>query len=112
MGNENLISALRQIKVLVDESLKGAGRGATIKAKAKTSVSSGSKNLSGHIIRLREAGFFKQAKTAKEIHAKLQSTYACAVNRVAVALLRLKKRKQLRKTSKLVGNKEQIAYVW
>lgn len=112
MDRNNLISVLRQIQALVDESLKGATRAAKKKEKDKPSGSSTSRNLSGHILRLRESGFFKQAKTAKEVYAKLQSAYACDLNRVAVALLRLQRRKKVRKTSKLVGNKDQIAYVW
>jgi hypothetical protein len=66
-----------------------------------------------HIVSLREAGFFKEPKTAVEVHAKLQSSYHCDVNRVAVALLRVHKNKRaLRKTSKIVGKRKQVAYVW
>ena len=64
------------------------------------------------LIGLREEGFFKQARTAMDVHAKLQSHYSCALNRVAVALLRLQRRKLLRKTAKVIGKRKQTAYVW
>ncbi len=63
-------------------------------------------------ITVRDQGIFKQPKTAKEAHAKLQLHYPCDLNRVEVALLRLQKRKQLRKASKGTGDKKQVAYVW
>jgi hypothetical protein len=47
-----------------------------------------------------------------DVREKLQPTYHCDVDRVAMALLRLHKRKQLRKTKKAVGKKRLIAYVW
>ena len=54
----------------------------------------------------------KQPKTGDEVHAKLQPSYHCDVNRVKVAMLRLHKRRSLRKTSKTVGNRKKVAYVW
>jgi len=69
-------------------------------------------SLPTHILRLRNNGFFKQPKTPKETHARLQSHYACDLNRVTMALLRLRQRKQLRKTSKRIGKKKKGAYVW
>ena len=68
-------------------------------------------SLPVHILRLRSDSFFKQPMTAKETHARLQSHYACDLNRVSMALLRLQNRKQLRKTSKRSGNKKEVAYV-
>lgn len=70
------------------------------------------KSLNIHILELRSDGFFKQPKTPKETHKKLSVTYSCKLNRVEVELGRLQKRKQLRKTSKLVGGNESVAYVW
>ena len=69
-------------------------------------------SLSDHIIDLRDAGFFSQQKTAEEIHTKLTGKYSCELNRVAVALLRLTEKKQLRITSKVVDKKKFKAYVW
>lgn len=63
------------------------------------------------ILQLREKGFFKQPKIPQEVHKKLQPIYPCDLNRVEVALLRLYKKRQLRKTSKIVGRKKVIAYV-
>lgn len=64
------------------------------------------------ILQSREQGSFKQPKTPQEVHKKLQSIYPCDLNRVEVALLRLYKKRQLRKTSKIVGHKKVLAYVW
>jgi hypothetical protein len=68
--------------------------------------------LPAHISKLKDQSFFKTPRTAVEVRAKLQATYHCDTNRVAMALLRLLKRKELRKTAKRVGEKNQIAYVW
>ena len=68
--------------------------------------------LPGFILRLRDQGFFKQPKTAGKVHEKLRSNYHCELDRVAMALLRLQRRKELRKSSELVGQKKQVAYVW
>ena len=70
------------------------------------------KSLSDHIIELRDRGTFKEALTAKEVHKKIGVTYPCELNRVEVELSRLQKRKQLRKTSKLIEDKKYGAYVW
>src|ERR1700733_225282 len=63
------------------------------------------RKLSDYILQLRDNGFHSQPKTAEETHVKLQETYPCELNRVAVALLRLSKRKQLRRASKIVDKK-------
>lgn len=68
--------------------------------------------LSDHIMVLRDKGFFVQPKTAEETHKKLQESYHCELNRVAVALLRLSKRKQLRRASKIIEKKSYQAYAW
>ena len=69
-------------------------------------------SLPDHILALRNSGFFAKPKTPAEIHAELQTSYHCELNRVEVALFRLQRRKELRKTSKVVGGKTQVAYVW
>ena len=115
MDKDKLVAALRQIKILADESLQSI---ASPRARRQTrtvprTAKSHSRNtLSTHVLGLREEGFFKQARTAIDVHAKLQSHYSCALNRVAVALLRLQRRKLLRKTAKVVGKRKQTAYVW
>jgi hypothetical protein len=68
--------------------------------------------LPQHITRLRDAGFFAQPRTGDEVHEKLKATYACEVDRVAVALLRLAARKELRKATKTVNSRRYLAYVW
>lgn len=97
----------KRIKKLEEEVLKLKGT----KEKGFGNKS-GDKSLGDRIIVLRNSGFFKQPKTGKEVHTKLQSTYACEYNRVAMALLRLLEKKLLRVTSKKVGDKKIKAYVW
>src|SRR3989338_5841371 len=72
----------------------------------KTVVKNSKQSPSDHIIELRDDGFFSQPKTAEETHAKLTGKYHCELDRVAMALLRLAGRKQLRKASKLVNKKK------
>jgi len=80
--------------------------------KTQKSKSKGNKqSLSDHLIELLGKGFFTQPKTVDETHAKLTRTYPCELNRVAVALVRLSKRKQLRKASKIINDKKYKAYV-
>src|SRR6267378_665229 len=112
MQRDMLIASLQQIKVIAQEALKEVGDHVSRKeATAKSAVKSASKDaLPSHILRLRDTGFFKPPKTPNETHVKLQPIYPCDRNRVAVALLRLRKRKQLRKASKLVGKRKQVAY--
>ncbi|MFA6255032.1 MAG: hypothetical protein WC675_03295 [Patescibacteria group bacterium] len=81
------------------------------KKKIKTATGD-EKSLSNHIIGLRDRSTFRQPLTPKEIHEKLESTYPCDLSRVKVELIRLQKRRQLRKTSKLIGKKRYVAYVW
>lgn len=69
-------------------------------------------SLTTLILQLRGQGFFEQSKTVAEAYVKLQSVYPCDTNRVAVALVRLRKAGELRKTSKLVHDKQLIAYAW
>lgn len=113
MSSNHLIDVLQQIKALADAALQGR---ATSRKRptvaAKPTNSEGANTLTDHILRLRDAGFFKQAKTAKDVHSKLQAEYFCELNRVMMALLRLQRRKLLRKATKIEGKKKQTAYVW
>lgn len=70
------------------------------------------KSLSDHIISLRRSDIFKQPLVPQEVHKKLEGFYRCDLSRVKVELIRLQKRGQLRKTSKSIGDKKYIAYVW
>jgi len=74
----------------------------------KDSVGTG---LPAQILKLRDQHFFNEPRTAREVRERLKSKYACDHDRVAMALLRLQHRKQLRKTSKIVDKKKQLAYV-
>jgi len=114
MNRDNLATKLRHIKALAEEALKEIENRPNEQTKSRVSVTklAFEKTLPAHILRLREAGFFKQAKASKEVHAKLQPIYPCDLDRVAMALMRLHRRKAVRKTSKLVGKEKLIAYVW
>jgi hypothetical protein len=116
MTEQRLIEALEEIKTIIDQALNDKPRRARAHTKESKTKSSPSKKeragLPEHILKLRDAGFMKQPKTANEVHEKLQSSYHCDVNRVAMALLRLRKRGLLRKASKVSGKRKQVAYVW
>ena len=97
----------RRLEKLEKEVFKSKG------SKENKSVKkSGNNSLGDRVIVLRDSGFFKQPKTGQEVHTKLQSSYACEYDGVAMALLRILKRKALRVTSKKVGNKKLKVYVW
>lgn len=70
------------------------------------------KRLPELILALRDSGFFHEPRTAGEVHVKLLETYNCLLNRVQMALLRLHRRRELRKTVKKAGDQERTAYVW
>jgi hypothetical protein len=95
------------------ERLEKAVFGArAVKTSADRPPSSREGALPAHISKLKDQGFLKTPRTAVEVKEKLQPTYHCDIDRVAMALLRLHKRKQLRKTTKRVGARKHIAYVW
>jgi hypothetical protein len=71
-----------------------------------------SQTLPTRILALRDAGFFREPRTASEVHAKLLETYHCLLDRVQMALLRLQRKRELRKATKRVGEREHPAYVW
>jgi hypothetical protein len=68
--------------------------------------------LPDHILKLRDTGFFDSSKTSSEVHARLKTKYPCEPDRVAMALLRLQRRRELRKASKITEGRKQVAYVW
>lgn len=113
MTDQALVEALKKIGAIIDQVLtKSPGRTPKNWPSAKASRSTAPSKLPDHILALRDSGFMKQPKTGDEVHAKLQSSYHCDINRVDVALLRLHKRRLLRKTSKSVGQRKKLAYVW
>ncbi len=83
------------------------------KQSAKAATKKQKKNsLPEHIIELRENGFFAEPRTAVDVHQKLKSKYHADDDRVAMALLRLGTRRELRKTTKTIESKKYKAYVW
>jgi len=82
MNSDRLDEALRQIKTIVDGALIGEklpSRAGTLKSPR---IQSGPKKLPGHILALRDTGFFAQSKTHNEVHAKLAPNYSCDPDRV------------------------------
>lgn len=91
---------------------KGVAGNAPIKANNEKPMKLAEEGLPAQILKLRGHGFFKEPKTANEVQSKLQPTYHCELDRVAMALLRLQRRKKLRKSSKMLKKIKQVAYVW
>jgi len=114
MSNEDLLSALKQIKLIVDQCLQQAsGQQTKTRSRAKSAVENlRPDSLPNQILALRENGFFRPAKTFNEAHAELEKSYPCQIVQVKVACRRLWKRKYLRKVTKDVNGKKQTAYVW
>lgn len=112
MDEGALVEALRQIKIIVDGALAGKSSVPKTKLLKSAGASVRREGLPNHVLTLRDESFFAQPKTFNEVHVKLEPTYPCDAERVRVACLRLQRRKQLRKTSKLVGGRSQVAYVW
>ena len=108
----NTVKDLEAARSILDGLIaKLGGKKSPPRASSRVSVAPAD-GLPGHIVRLRDEGHFKSPKTAKEVQEKLQPVYACDVDRVAMALLRLLRKKAIRKTSKTVGKRKQVAYVW
>src|SRR5260370_2200559 len=116
MKTSKLQAALQQIQAILNDLLPRANvrshRERAPRRQPSSTRSGSAHQLPNHILRLRDSGFFRPAKTALETHAKLESAYPCALNRVAVTLLRLQQRKLLRQTSKVIGKRKQVAYGW
>lgn len=72
----------------------------------------GRTSLPNLILKLRDGGFFKQPQSANDVYKKLSSTYSCKIDRVNMALKRLKERKKLRIADKIIKGKTVLAYVW
>mgnify|MGYP001558947877 CR=1 FL=1 len=68
-------------------------------------------SLPNLILKLRDSGFFKQPQSVSDVYKKLSPAYPCSIDRVDTALRRLKERKKLRITNKIIKGKEVLAYV-
>lgn len=99
-------------RTLEDHEKRIVALEALLNSRKNAVVSKEIKTLNDHILEMREALFFSEPKVAEETFRKLQDTYRCEKNRVAVALLRLAGVGQLRKTSKVTNGKKFKAYVW
>lgn len=69
-------------------------------------------SLTDHIVSLRDAGFFSQPKISEDVQKKLQGVYHCKLDRISMALLRLAKHRELRRTTKSANGKSYQAYVY
>ncbi|MFA6136311.1 MAG: hypothetical protein WC705_03075 [Candidatus Paceibacterota bacterium] len=72
----------------------------------------GNTSLSSLILKLRNSGFFKQPQSANDVYKKLSPTYSCKINRVNMALKRLRERKKLRIADKIIKGRKILTYVW
>ncbi len=101
------------IKKILDDHEKRILHLESLMGKRKTvTVSKRQNNLTDHILAIRDKGFFTRPKTAQEVHKELHSSYHCEPDRVAMALLRLATRKELRRATKKIDEKKYKAYVW
>ncbi|MGO9450490.1 MAG: hypothetical protein ACLQDV_05495 [Candidatus Binataceae bacterium] len=115
MNRVTLATILQEISALAATGLKEIDK--PIPSRAKSSVAAikihagtpGS--LADCLLKLRGEGLFSKPKSAREVHDKLSAHYPCDLNRVAVGLLRLQKKRELRRTFKGAGSKKQVAYV-
>lgn len=115
MNHETLVESLKQIEVLVSDCLRavaGSRPASPTRRPSLTVKRSDALTLPDQIMELRERAFFKEPRTARETHEELHRIYPCEANRVVMALIRLNERKQLRRTSKVVGKRKVVAYVW
>jgi hypothetical protein len=113
MSEKDLRAALEQIRGIAEAALGGVGaKPRARRAKPSAHEPKTRASLPDHILDLREAKFFKEPRTAREVHTKLSATYHCEQNRVVIALLRLQRGRQLRRATKQEGDKTQVAYVW
>jgi hypothetical protein len=107
MHQEKLKESLRQIKIIVDAALGENPLRLETKRAGRAVHSASREGLPAHILALRDDSFFAQPKTFNEVHAKLAPNYACDVDRVKVACLRLQKRKEIAKDVQISWRKNQ-----
>jgi len=88
------------------------GKGIVSSQNKKELKTSGKTSLPNLILGLRGNGFFKKAQSAGDVYKKLLPTYSCKVDRVNMALKRLKERKKLRIADKIIKGRKILAYVW
>lgn len=101
----------KRIRVLENRGV--ATRSKVIPDQGKKEQKAGGKiSLPDLILKLRDGGFFKQPQSAINVYKKLSPTYSCKIDRVNIALKRLKERKKLRITDKIIKGKKVLAYVW
>lgn len=70
------------------------------------------KSLPNLLLDFRDKNFFGEPKSVKEALKRISPIYSCKIDRVDMALRRLKERKQLRVADKIENGKKVVAYVW
>ena len=112
MARDSVVDSLRKIVALAEAALADAEGQTSVDrpqlSQKKKSSRAISTSFPDHLIRLRDEGYFSAPKTPKKAHSKISETYPCDLNRVVVALLRVKKRRLLRR----IGSDKRVAYVW
>jgi hypothetical protein len=102
-----VFGALLTVELLKEEAPGKKGSKIRIKETQREELT-----LPERILALRNNNFFRSPRTDADVHTEITKTYPCDLNRVSVALLRLSKKKELRRTTKVEENKEYIAYAW
>ena len=77
---------IKRILQRLDRLEKAVFSGEKKNSKKSEVVTGSGMKLPKHILALRERDFFKQPKISSEVHAKLEASYPCDLNRVEVAL--------------------------
>lgn len=78
----------------------------------KKQKAGGRVSLPSLILKLRDSGFFNQPQSANDVYKKISPIYSCKIDRVNMALRRLKERRKLRIADKIIKGKKVLAYVW
>ncbi len=103
-------SSVQVIEAIKDHEKRISALESLVSGSKSRLIPQRAESLTARILELREQGFLSQPKTAEEVWVKINASYPCESNRVSVALLRLAEKKQLRKVTKTIGQKELKAY--
>jgi len=113
-GEKSMTEKMKEIEERIEEHEKRIAEieKAIFEQRVKPEEKQKFKGLPERILALRDNNFFGSPRTDVEVHTEITKTYPCDLNRVSVALLRLSKKKELRRTAKVKENKEYVAYAW
>ncbi|MDD5302740.1 MAG: hypothetical protein PHS14_06475 [Elusimicrobia bacterium] len=105
LSGDELKGILKQLEKRL-EKLEAA----VFTAAPRVDVPTTKRTLPDHILELRDKGFFSKPQTSTDVHEALNDTYPSEFDRVAMALIRLADRKELRRLTKTVDGKKYKAF--